>query len=62
MSMAPSHDELLEQDAVLAHLAGRDLHRANRLADLAMALHIVGAGRLLDEIGFERRAFTQSMA
>ncbi|GAB5463026.1 MAG: hypothetical protein HoeaKO_31170 [Hoeflea alexandrii] len=51
-SMAPPVINLLEEDAVLAHLAGGDLHRGNGFADgLAVAFDIVGAGRLLDEEG-----------
>ena len=45
----PVGDELLEQNPVLAHLARRHLDRGNGLADLAMAEHVVGAGRFLDE-------------
>ncbi|MCY1226868.1 hypothetical protein D9M72_391180 [compost metagenome] len=47
-----AHDELLEHDAVLAHLARGHLHhRRDAFADLAVAFHVVGAGRLLDEPG-----------
>src|SRR5690606_26938715 len=46
------HDQLLEHDAVLAHFAGGDLHAAGqRLADVAVARDVVGAGGLLDEPG-----------
>jgi hypothetical protein len=51
MSIAPFGDELLEHDAVLAHLAGRDLDRSDRFADLAVPGNVVRAGRLLDEEG-----------
>src|SRR4029079_12438967 len=46
-------DELLEQNPVLAHLAGGDLYRSNRRADLAMSLDIIGARRFLDEVRIE---------
>src|SRR5690606_10321839 len=42
-------DELLEENAVLAHFPGGDLYRGNGFADLAVALDVVGAGRLFDE-------------
>src|SRR3546814_8190956 len=41
--------ELFEHDAVLAHLAGRDLDRRDAFTDAAVAGDVVGAGRLLDE-------------
>src|SRR3546814_12969272 len=41
--------ELFEHDAVLAHLAGRDLDRRDAFTDAAVADVVVGAGRLLDD-------------
>ena len=46
-----TQDELLEENAVLAHLSRGDLDRGNGFAHRAVALHIVRAGRLLDEPG-----------
>ncbi|KAF5293270.1 hypothetical protein FQR65_LT20128 [Abscondita terminalis] len=46
-----AHDQLLENDAVLAHFAGGDLDGRHALADAPVAFHVVGAGRFLDEPG-----------
>ncbi len=43
------HDHLLEQDAVLAHLAAGDLDGRDAQLHGAVAFHVVGAGGLLDE-------------
>lgn len=45
----PIRDELLEQDPVLAHLAGSDLDRRETFSDGAMAHDVVGAGRFFEE-------------
>src|SRR5207248_677069 len=45
--------ELLEDDAVLAVLAGRDADRRDRLRDRRVAEHVVGAGGLLDPVRIE---------
>src|SRR5437588_9774046 len=47
--------QLLEDDAVLALLAGRDADRGHRLGDRRVAQHVVRAGRLFDPPGIEPR-------
>ena len=44
-------DHLLEDDAVLAHLAGDALHGRDGLADALVSGDVVRARRLLDEAG-----------
>ena len=46
-------EQLLEDDAVLAVLAGGDLNWRDRARDRGMAQHVVGAGRLLDPVRIE---------